>query len=189
MDQKLIENLGPLAPLAGTWEGDKGDDTAPDDDPKETEINKYRERLVFDPFGPVNNHAQVLYGLRYSTTAWRLGEESPFHEELGYWLWDKAEKQVTRCFIVPRGVTVIAGGTVEPDAKEFNLSADVGSETYGICSNLFLDREFKTVRYELKVTIHDDNCFSYEEDTQLKIKGQKNIFHHIDKNTVKRQSS
>ena len=186
MDQKLIENLGPLAPLAGTWEGDKGDDTAPDDDPKETEINKYRERLVFDPFDRVNNHTQVLYGLRYSTTAWRLGEESPFHEELGYWLWDKAEKQVTRCFIVPRGVTVIAGGTVEPDAKEFNLSADVGSETYGICSNLFLDREFKTVRYELKVTIHDENSFSYEEDTHLQVKGQAELFHHTDGNEMKR---
>ncbi len=108
MNEELTKNLGPLAPLAGTWEGDKGDDTAPDDDPREREINKYRERLVLDLFGPVNNHAQVLYGLRYSTTAWRLKEESPFHEELGYWLWDPAEKQVMRCFMVPRGVTVIA---------------------------------------------------------------------------------
>lgn len=188
MDQKLTENLGPLAPLAGTWEGDKGDDIAPDDDPKETETNKYRESLVLEPFGPVNNHAQALYGLRYSTMAWRLGKDSPFHEELGYWLWDSAEKQVTRCFIVPRGVAVIAGGTVEPDAKEFNLSAHVGSETYGICSNLFLDREFKTVHYELKVIIHDNDRFSYEEDTQLRIKGQENTFHHIDKNTLQRQS-
>ncbi len=188
MNQELIDNLGPLAPLAGIWEGDKGDDTAPDDDPREKEINKYRERLVLEAFGPVNNHAQTLYGLRYSTTAWRLGEESAFHEELGYWLWDPAEKQVLRCFIVPRGVAVIAGGTVEPNAREFHLEADVGSETYGICSNLFLDREFKTVRYELKVTIHDANSFSYEEDTQLKIKGQSELFHHIDKNTLKRIS-
>ena len=94
-----------------------------------------------------------------------------------------------RCFIVPRGISVIAGGTVEPDAREFNLSADVGSETYGICSNIFLDREFKTVRYELKVSVHDENSFSYDEDTQLMIKGQDEIFHHIDKNTLKRQPS
>jgi hypothetical protein len=134
----------------------------------------------------VNNHAQVLYGLRYSTTAWRLDAESPFHEELGYWLWDAAEKQVTRCFLVPRGVAVIAGGTVEPEAREFNLTADVGSETYGICSNKFLDREFKTVRYELKVTLHDANSFSYEEDTQINIKARGELFHHIDKNTLKR---
>jgi len=189
MNEELIGKLGPLAQLAGTWEGDKGDDTAPDDDPRKKEINKYRERLVLDPFGPVNNHAQVLYGLRYSTTAWRLKEESPFHEELGYWLWDPAEKQVMRCFIVPRGVTVIAGGTVEPEAREFHLAAEVGSETYGICSNRFLGREFKTVRYELKVTVHDANSFSYEEDTRLQIKGQSELFHHIDKNTLKRLPS
>jgi len=35
--------------------------------------------LTLDPFGPVNNHAQTLYGLKYSTTAWRIGSEDPFH--------------------------------------------------------------------------------------------------------------
>lgn len=186
MSQELLANLGPLAPLAGTWEGDKGNDIAPDKDPKEKENNKYREHLVLEPFGPVNNHAQTLYGLRYSTTAWPVGQENPFHEETGYWLWDPEEKQVLRCFIVPRGVTVIAGGTVEPEAREFQLAAEVGSETYGICSNKFLDQEFKTVRYELKITVHDENCFSYEEDTQLQIKGQDKLFHHTDENTLKR---
>lgn len=185
MTEEILQQLGPLAQLAGVWEGQKGDDTAPSDD-RGTEQNKFRERIVLEAMGPVNNHEQKLYGLRYSTTAWRLGEDSPFHEELGYWLWDANEKQVLRCFIVPRGITVIAGGTVEPEAKSFALSAEVGSETYGICSNLFLDREFKTVRYELQITVHGSDSFSYEEDTQMKIKGQDKVFHHIDKNTLSR---
>jgi len=188
MTDEIIKNLGPLAPLAGVWEGEKGDDTAPDDD-RGVQTNKFRERITFEPMGPVNNHEQALYGLRYATTAWRVGAPNPFHEELGYWLWDAKAKQVLRCFIVPRGVTVLAGGTVEANAKSFELAADVGSETYGICSNKFLDKEFKTVRYELKITIHEDESFSYEEDTQLKIKGQVDLFHHIDKNTLKRQLS
>ncbi len=187
MDKELIEKLGPLSRLAGIWEGEKGDDTAPSDD-RGTEQNKFRERMTFDPFGPVDNHEQKLYGLRYSTTAWRLGEDSPFHEELGYWLWDAAERQAMRCFIVPRGVNVLAGGTVEEGANSFELNAKAGSDTYGICSNLFLDREFKTVNYILKVTIHSDQSFSYEEDTQLQIKGQSQLFHHIDKNTLTRVS-
>ncbi len=126
MSEDIIRQLGPLAQLAGVWEGEKGDDTAPSDD-RGVEVNKFRERLTFVPFGPVDNHEQKLFGLRYSTTAWRLDEDSPFHEELGYWLWDSKGKQVLRCFIVPRGVTVLAGGTVEPDAKTFELAADVGS--------------------------------------------------------------
>ncbi|GJL80303.1 MAG: FABP family protein [Nitrospinaceae bacterium] len=186
MTDDIVQKLGPLAPLAGIWEGDKGDDKAPADDRTKTETNKFRERMTFDPCGPVNNHEQKLYGLRYSITAWQLGADEPFHEELGYWLWDANAKQVLRCFIVPRGVAVIAGGTVEPDAKAFKLSADVGSETYGICSNKFLDKEFKTVRFEMQVTIHDDGSFSYEQDTQLLIKGQENLFHHTDKNTLRR---
>lgn len=187
MSNDVIKNLGPLAALAGTWEGEKGDDIAPSDD-RGIENNKFRERMVFVPLNPVENHEQKLWGLRYSTTAWRLGETDPFHEEVGYWLWDPQEQQVLRCFIVPRGVTVIAGGTVPANARHFFLSANVGSDTYGICSNKFLDREFKTVRYELKLTFHDANTFTYEEDTQMKLKGRTDLFHHTDRNIMRRVS-
>jgi len=180
---EIISKLGPLAQLAGVWEGQKGSDQAPSDN-RGIEHNKYKERITFDPFGPVNNHEQTLYGLRYTTTAWRLGEMEPFHEEYGYWLWDAQAEQVLRCFMVPRGVTVLAGGTVKADATEFQLAADVGSPTYGICSNKFLDLEFKTVRYELKVKIIDKNTFTYFEDTQILIKGRQDIFHHTDENTL-----
>ena len=64
--------------------------------------------------------------------------------------------------------------------------AEVGSETFGICSNPFLDEEFKTVRYELEVTIHDGGSFSYAEDTQLRMKGRADLFHHTDGNTLHR---
>ena len=181
----MNKELGPLAYFVGSWEGDKGDDIAPDDD-RGIENNKYREKMIFEETGLVQNHEQFLYGLRYRTTIWRLGEDAPFHEELGYWLWDAANQQVMRCFMVPRGVTVIAGGTVAANAKSFKLSARAGSETYGICSNKFLHREFKTVKYDLKVTFHNKNSFSYEEDTQLKMKGRKKIFHHTDQNTLRR---
>ena len=43
----MSEVLGPLAGLEGIWEGEKGTDTAPDDDPTQQEINKYRERMTF----------------------------------------------------------------------------------------------------------------------------------------------
>lgn len=186
MSQDTHDELGPLAGLAGIWEGENGTDTAPDDDRFQREINKYRERITFEPTGLVENHEQKLYGLRYTTTAWRLGEQDPFHEEVGYWLWDAQARQVLRCFMVPRGVTIIAGGTAEPDAKSFELAAEVGSETYGICSNRFLDREFKTVRYELEFEKRDAHTIHYREDTVLKIPGLEEPFHHTDENTLTR---
>jgi len=179
--------LGPLADLVGVWEGVKGHDTAPSDD-RGTEVNQFRELVTFTPIGAISNHEQTMAGLRYSTVIRRLDEDEPFHEEVGYWLWDGGAKQVMRCFIVPRGVTVLAGGVVELGAKEFKLAADLGSPTFGICSNPFLDREFKTVRYELDVKLLSANSWSYEEDTQILMKGRHEIFHHRDRNQLTRVS-
>ena len=117
MSDDIVKNLGPLASLAGIWEGDKGIDFSRIHS-KET-TTKYRERIVFEPLGPVNNGPQQLYGLRYSMTCWRLGESEGFHEEVGYWLWDAGNKQVLRCFMVPRGVLINAGGDAEGIVKVF----------------------------------------------------------------------
>lgn len=179
---------GPLAALVGTWEGSQGLDVAPSDG-RATEKNSFRERIVFEPLSRVDNHEQTLYGLRYRTTAWRLGEPDPFHEEVGYWLWDGKEKNVFRCFIVPRGVTVLAGGKCEPSAKDFSMAAKVGDKVFGICSNPFLDREFQTIEYRLSIKVLDDDTFFYEEDTVLKMPGKKDLFHHTDRNTLKRVTS
>ncbi len=177
--------FGPLAALVGTWEGERGADASPAPD-RSIGKNAYRERLVLEPMDPVDNHEQILQALRYSTTAWRIGEADPFHEELGYWLWDAERQQVMRAFQVPRGVSILAGGTVAPDAAGFALAAELGSATYGICSNQFLDAEFRTVRYELTVRVLGPSSFSYEEDTQMRVRGQDALFHHIDSNTLSR---
>ena len=182
----MADELGPLSGLQGIWEGDKGLDVAPADDRVSQEAAGFRERMSFEPTGLVENHEQRLYGLRYSTVAWRKGEETPFHEEFGYWLWDAEARQVLRCFMVPRGVTVIAGGTAEAAATSFHLEAEVGSETYGICSNRFLDREFKTVRYELDFEKRDADTIHYREVTSLRIRGVDELFEHVDENTLTR---
>jgi hypothetical protein len=182
-------DLGPLAPLLGTWEGDKGTDLAPSDKPESDRAlatSKYRERMVFEPTGRVDNHEQKLFGLRYSTKAWRIGSPDPFHEEVGYWMWDAASKLVIRCFMPPRGMAVLAGGYCEPDAREFSLEAKAGSEDFGICSSPFLLREFKTVRYNLTVKVVDDDTLYYDEHTWLQMKGRDDLFDHRDENTLQR---
>jgi hypothetical protein len=185
MSNELREQLGPLASLVGVWEGDKGDDVAPSDD-RGTENNKFRERITFEQVGPIQNHEQNLHVLRYSTQAKRLGEDNVFHEELGYWSWEPTTQEVLRCFLIPRGIALIASGKAKRDSGEFHLTAKRGECTNGICVNPFLDREFKIVSYELTVRIHDQNSFSYEEDTVIELKGKKDLFHHRDKNTLRR---
>jgi len=39
MNDELTQNLGPPAPPTGIWEGNEGDDVAPDENPSEKEKN------------------------------------------------------------------------------------------------------------------------------------------------------
>lgn len=184
-------DLGPLGFLLGTWEGEKGNDLSPSDkadDNRELVVSKFREQMVFEPTGRVDNHEQQLFGLRYSTKAWRLGADDAFHEELGYWLWDPASKLVIRCFMPPRGITVLAGGNAEADAKAFSLEAKAGSETFGICSSPFLHSEFKTVRYTFDLKQIDDDTLYYDSHVWLQMKGKAELFDHQDENTLRRVS-
>jgi len=184
-DTDVVKNLGPLAALAGTWEGDQGVDVSPG---KNGSVEtKYREKCTFEPLGPVVNGPQVLYALRYHMTAWPLGQESPFHEELGYWQWDPENKRVVRAFMIPRATLVSAVGSTDAKATSFNMSAKLGNEGNGIISTPGLSDMFKTTGYELKVKLSADT-FAYEEDTILQIQGMSEAFHHTDKNTLKKIS-
>lgn len=184
VDSDVVGNLGPLRGLIGTWEGAEGLDVAAGPSgPKET---PYRERATFEPVGPVVNGSQVLYGLRYTMVAWPLGEQDPFHEELGYWLWDAQAGQVMRCFMIPRGVTVIACGAAAPDATSFELRAEAGAPASGILTNPSRAGALKTVRYSVEVSIGPGERFGYSEDSVLQIEGREELFHHTDRNTLAR---
>lgn len=105
----MADEWGPLGPLVGEWEGEGGLDTAYSHSRHEVLGTPYLEKLTFKPFGPVDNGDQHLYGLDYKTAMWRDDEDNPFHTEVGYWLYDGATGEVVRGFVVPRGITVLAG--------------------------------------------------------------------------------
>jgi len=179
---------GPLRFFIGCWEstGFQGENRAPDPTRK-VENTKFRQIMNFEPIGDVNNHEQVLYALRYSTKAFEEGnDEDAFHEEVGYFIWDKDNRQVMKSFIVPRGIAVNAGGDADINATEISVKATLGSNTYGLSSNKFLDQEFQTVSYELRIEFIDENEFTYNENTRIKIKGQEEIFDHIEKNILRK---
>jgi hypothetical protein len=182
------EEWGPLAGLVGTWESDAGLDVSFHNDLGKIAETPYSERTTFKPFGPVDNGSQILYGLDYRTAAWKAGDDNPFHTEVGYWLWDVANKQVMRCFMVPRGSTLIAGATVEADARSFVIEADLGSTTYGILSNKYLDSFARTTRYDATVTI-GDGVFSYDETTTVEHSKSAGLILHTDRNTLRRTST
>jgi hypothetical protein len=179
-----LANLGPLAPLAGIWEGVRGADQHPF--AEGTERNTFVERYELQPIDRQTNGPQIFYGLRYHTHIVKPGEVETFHDQVGYWLWEPVERAVTLTLGIPRGQVLLASGPAEPDAKDFELTAVLGSEVHGILSNPFLDRAFRTVSYRIHVTVNDDGTWSYEEEGVLMIPGRDEPFSHIDRNTLRR---
>jgi hypothetical protein len=179
---------GPLAALIGDWEGVGGLDRAFSHSRGDVFETPYSEKLSMKPFGPVDNGSQHLYGLDYKTAMWRGSEDNPFHTEVGYWLWDAPTSQILRGFVVPRGITVLAGGTAAADASSFTLTASLGSPNYGISENLYLTRAASSTRYEVTVTVNADGTWSYDETTVLQMREFNEPFLHTDHNTLRKVS-
>lgn len=179
---------GPLWALAGEWEGESGLDAAFSHSSGEVVLTPYRERVSLTPFGPVRNGRQRLFGLDYRTAMWRGDETVPFHAEVGYWLWDGDTGEILRAFVVPRGITVLAGGTASAGAVEFSLAADKGDGEYTIAENEYLTKRASSLSYRVTVDVHADGAWSYHEVTTLKFSELPEPFAHSDRNTLRRMS-
>ena len=182
-DPDSLAHLGPLAPMAGTWEGE-GLDTHPVASGSKSE--PYAERYELQPIDPQTNGPQLLYGLRYHTHIVRPGEIETFHDQVGYWLWEPATTTVTYSLAIPRGQVVLAAGTAAPDAVDFEVTATMGSGIYGILSNPFLDQSFRTHSYRMHVTVSSNGTWSYESESVLQVAGFHEPFSHVDRNTLRK---
>jgi len=188
-EETIIEGVdyGPLARLVGTWEGDKGMDTAPE--PDGSEENPYYERLCFEVVGDVENaESQTLAVLRYHQVVRRKSNDEVFHDETGYWMWDSATGIVMHALSIPRGVCLLAGGKSEKphtaDASvTLEVEAAVGDERWGIVQSPFMQEKARTVEFRHRIFV-SGNTLSYDETTLLEIYGRS--FEHRDRNELTR---
>jgi len=168
--------------MAGVWEGTTGVDQHPV--AEGTEQDAFVEHYELHPIDRQTNGPQLFYGLRYHTHINKPRESETFHDQVGYWLWEPAARAVTLTLAIPRGQVLLASGPAEPDASDFTLRATVGSEVHGILSNPFLDRAFRTLSFEIHVTVNGDGTWSYEEETVMQIPDRDEPFIHVDRNTL-----
>ena len=181
IDVNTLANLGPLAPMAGIWEGQRGVDIAPKAAGPRT--LEFWERIELQPVDPGNNGPQLLYALRYHTRMTKVGQT---------------------------GLLAVGAGQRDRDAQPHHPArADRagGGQGHGRCQDLYpdsharryrlrdllkplsrtdLEQNFRTDSFEITITIHDDGTWSYDEDTVMQIKGRTEPFHHIDRNRLTR---
>ena len=180
----MATEWGPLGALIGEWEGEGGLDSSYSHARGEVVGTPYLEKVTFKPFGPVDNGSQHLYGLDYKSAMWRGDEENPFHTEVGYWLWDSATGEVLRSVSIPRGISVLAGGTAAGDASSFSLRAAVGDPQYPIGEGKYLAANASSVTFETTITLNVDGTWSYDETTMLRMKEFPDLLPHTDHNTL-----
>ena len=182
VDGDTLANLGPLRALAGVWRGEKGIDVNPKADGPET--RSFIDHIELQPIDPQTNGPQLFYGLRYHQNVVTPGEAGTYHDQTGYWLWEPATETIIQTLSIPRGQIAMAVGRATKDATCFELVAQRGETTFGICSNPFLEEAFKTLAYRIAVTVHPDGAWSYAEETTLLIKGSEKPFAHRDSSTL-----
>lgn len=185
------QKLGPLTPLVGEWEGNVGVDLSYHNDDDVTAETGYFEKAWFRPIPKTDNGRQHLEGLNYQMTAWRHGEEAmnPFHDEVGYLLWEKATGQAMRVVVFGRGIAILAGADAGPRDRSIRFKATPGSPSYGILQNRYLLERAELEGFESTFSFHDDGTFSYTSDLLLRLAATGKEMHHTDRNTLRRVKS
>lgn len=183
--------LGPLTQLVGTWEGNSGVDISFRHEDDKTTTTGYFERFSFAPIPTQHNGDQDLEGLKYSNQAWRHGEESmnPFHDEIGYMLWDEKRGQIMRAVVFGRGISILAGGDAEAYGTVLNFQASPGDPNYGILQNKYLSERAELMSFSTIITLDDKDTFSYDQKLVLRMtEFAGSNMDHTDKNTLHRVS-
>lgn len=187
MSESTID-YGPLKNLMGVWKGNKGVDIAPE--PDGTENNPYYETISFSAVGDVTNaESQILAAVHYRQIVYHKSNDEIFHDETGYWMWDKKTGIIMHSLSIPRAVSVLAGGVYKAEKTAdgsiiLEVSASINDKDWQIIQSPFMQNNARTTAFHHKIYL-GDNTLSYSETTMVEIYGK--VFKHTDQNELIRQ--
>ncbi len=180
-------DFGPLEALIGKWVGQTGLDIAPNQACEPSEC-AFRDELIISPVGDVTNAGeQTLLSVKYHHIVRREDNGTVFHDQIGHWLYEAATGLIMHSLSLPRGVCLLAGGTVstEGNTSVFNVEASADSDTFGITQSPFMKEKARTDGFHMKLTVEGDTL-TYRQCTKLHIYGKD--FDHIDSSELRRVS-
>jgi len=175
-------NYGPLSDLIGHWQGNKGEDIAPE--PEGTEVNSYYEKMVFEGIGITENaESQQLSVVFYSQEVRRNSNDKLIHHETGYWLWEQGSDTVMHSLTIPRGMCVLASGKFEllSDEAILTVSATIDEQDWQIIQSPFMVRNAKLKSYQQQFNVKQDEL-CYSQTMMLDIYGKE--FEHTDNSVL-----
>jgi len=178
-------DYGPLTGLIGVWQGDKGVDIAPEPDGAET--NPYFETITYSAAGNVSNaERQTLAVVHYRQVVQRKSNAEVFHDQSGYWMWDRDAGMVMHSLVIPRAVCVLAGGQHSGDEDKdgrmiLEVSAKQEDGDWQIIQSPFMQQNAATREFRQQI-ICGNGTLSYSQTTIVDIYGKE--FEHTDRNEL-----
>ena len=178
-------DYGPLYPLLGKWVGDRGLDIAPDAQAL-PDKSAYSDELTFSVAGPAENaEEQQLVSVKYHHVVRKKENGKIFHDQIGHWIYEPTTGLVMHSLTIPRGVCVLAGGSIKQDAQgiHFEVKADSNNESFGIIQSPFMLEKARTNAFEMQLSV-SSNQLSYKETMSLSIYGKS--FEHVDQSKLQK---
>lgn len=108
----------------------------------------------------------------------------PFHDEIGFLLWDKANGQVMRNVMFGRGIAILAGSDAQLGDRVLHFDAKPGDPSYGTLQNRYLMERAEIKNFTSGFTFIGDGTMSYVSDLLLRLAATGEEMHHTDENTL-----
>ncbi|WP_394143096.1 heme-binding beta-barrel domain-containing protein [Vibrio atypicus] len=175
-------DFGPLAQLVGTWKSVEtgGVDMSPAQEGTEQgkgapAVTPFYEVMTFEVAADATNASdQYLVALYYKQEVFRKKDDSKFHDQRGYFIYDQKNQIVYNSFCVPRTTCVTAEGSA---GNTMTLKAS----KRGIAESEYMTDNAKTTDFTMNIAIEADKL-TYSQTSSLEIYGQP--FAHTDSSTL-----
>ncbi|MGF1697216.1 heme-binding beta-barrel domain-containing protein [Vibrio lamellibrachiae] len=177
-------DFGPLAQLVGTWKSVEtgGVDMSPGQEGSDAglggpAVTPFYEVMTFEVAADATNASdQYLVALYYKQEVFRKADDSKFHDQRGYFIYDKANNTVYNSYCVPRTTCVTAEG-------EAGNSMTLKASKRGIAESEYMTDNATTTDFTMTLNITPTE-FTYSQNTVLDIYGKP--FAHTDSSTLKK---
>ncbi|OBT16936.1 hypothetical protein A9264_09400 [Vibrio sp. UCD-FRSSP16_10] len=185
-DNTVIDGLdfGPLAQFVGTWKSVEtgGVDISPAQEGTPQgkggpAVTPFYEVMTFEVAADaVNASEQTLVALYYKQEVFRKADDSKFHDQRGYFIYDKDNQMVYNSFCVPRTTCVTAEGVA---GNEMSLKV----AARGIAESNYMTANASTTDFSMNIKI-DGDTLTYSQTTALDI--YNSSFAHTDSSVLER---
>ncbi|MGF1751116.1 MULTISPECIES: heme-binding beta-barrel domain-containing protein [Vibrio] len=177
-------DFGPLAQLVGTWKTAEtgGVDMSPaqagtPQGKGAPAVTPFYEVMTFEVAADaVNASKQTLVALYYKQEVFRKKDDSKFHDQRGYFIYDQENQIVYNSFCVPRTTCVTAEG---PAGNNMTLKMS----GRGVAESNFMTENASTTDFTMNLNIEGDKL-TYSQSTMLKI--YSGVFAHTDASVLER---